>query len=368
MKHTPYGMRSKSPFLVVSVAVCFMAACSSKKPEAAEKDVPQKAIQTAPVEFRTVSTELVIPATIQPDPARVVHVFAPVSGRLLELRVKPGDSVSAGQAVAVVQSSDVASARSDYQKAKAQAEHSQSALRRANVLFQHEAIAQKDMEDARAQAALDESELERAKERLQLLGLSEGHATDRANVLAPRSGVVTETTSAPGEMAKSLDASSSLLTLADLSSVWVVGSVFERDLMSVPRGSTVRVTLDAYSSEEWQGKISNVSDVVDPATRTVKLRVVLDNRLRKLKPEMFATIHVLRPPSSLAVVPSAAVLHEGNTTYVMIQATGQQDKFERRVVDVQEAGPQETLVRSGLHPGDVVVSSGAALLREEAAK
>jgi cobalt-zinc-cadmium efflux system membrane fusion protein len=368
MKHMAYSISSKRQFLVVWVAVCFIAACSGKKPEAAENDPPQKAIQTAPVEFRTISTELAIPGTIQPDPARVVHVFAPVSGRLLELRVKPGDNVSAGQAVAVVQSSDVASARSDYQKAKAQAEHSQSALRRANVLFQHEAIAQKDMEDAKAQAALDESELERAKERLQLLGLSEGHATDRANVLAPRSGVVTETTSAPGEMAKSLDASSSLLTLADLSSVWVVGSVFERDLVNVPRGLAVRITLDAYPSENWQGKISNVSDVVDPATRTVKLRVVLDNRQRKLKPDMFATIHVLRPPSNVAVVPSAAVLHEGNAAYVMVQSKGQKDKFERRAVDVQEAGPQETLVRSGLQPGDVVVSSGAALLREEAAK
>lgn len=368
MKHTAFRVLNKSQLLVVWAAVCCIAACSGKKPEAAEKDAPEKAIQTAAVEFRTVSTELAIPATIQPDPARVVHVFAPVSGRLLELRVKPGDAVRAGQSVAVVQSSDVASARSDYQKAKAQAEHSQSALRRATVLFQHEAIAQKDMEDARAQAALDESELERAKERLQLLGLSEGHATDRAEVRAPRSGVVTETTSAPGEMAKSLDASSSLLTLADLSSVWVVGSVFERDLVNVPRGLAVRITLDAYPSENRPGKISNVSDVVDPATRTVKLRVVLDNREHKLKPDMFATIHVLRPPAHLAVVPSAAVLHEGNAAYVMVQSAAHKDKFERRAVDVQEFGSQETLVRSGLHPGDVVVSAGAALLREEAAK
>lgn len=368
MKHTSYKMLGKSQLLVVWTAVCLLAGCSGKKPEAAESEAPQKAIQTAPVEFRTVSTELAIPATIQPDPARVVHVFAPVSGRLLELRVKPGDAVSAGQAVAVVQSSDVASARSDYQKAKAQAEHSQSALRRATVLFQHEAIAQKDMEDASAQAALDASELERAKERMQLLGLTEGHATDRANVLAPRSGVVTETTSAPGEMAKSLDASSSLLTLADLSSVWVVGSVFERNLADVPRGLAVRITLDAYPSETWQGKISNVSDVVDPATRTLKLRVVLENRQRKLKPDMFATIHVMRPASNVAVVPSAAVLHEGNVAYVMVASTAQKDKFEKRAVEVQEAGPQETFIRSGLHSGDVVVSSGAALLREEAAK
>jgi cobalt-zinc-cadmium efflux system membrane fusion protein len=95
---------------------------------------------------------------------------------------------------------------------------------------------------------------------------------------------------------------------------------------------------------------------------------VLENRQRKLKPDMFATIHVMRPPSNVAVVPSAAVLHEGNVAYVMVASTVQKDKFEKRVVEVQEAGPEETFIRSGLHSGDVVVSSGAALLREEAAK
>jgi membrane fusion protein, heavy metal efflux system len=357
----------KREFTVVLIATLGLAACGSK-PEAAENERPRKTIQTAPVEFRSVSTELVIPASVQPDPARVVHVFAPVSGRLLELRVKPGDAVRAAQTVAVVQSSDVSSARSDYEKAKAQSERSQSALRRAKLLFEHEVIAEKDLEDAKAQAASDESELERAKQRLRLLGLSESQPSDRAAVPAPRSGVVTETTSAPGEFAKSLDASNPLLTIADLSSVWVVGSVYEKDLAIMPRGLSVRITLDAYPSEVWQGKVANVSDVVDAATRTVKLRVVLGNPKHKLKPDMFATIRVLRPASRVAVVPSTAVLHEGSTAFVFVAADANSGKFEKRMVEVLESNPRQTLVRSGLQPGDVVVSSGAELVREEAAK
>jgi hypothetical protein len=97
----------------------------------------------------------------------------------------------------------------------------------------------------------------------------------------------------------------------------------------------------------------------------VKLRVVLENREHKLKPDMFATIHVQRPASRVAVVPSAAVLHEGNVAFVMVQSAGNTGKFEKRTVEVQESGPQETLVRSGLQPGDVIVSSGAELLRQE---
>lgn len=356
---------SKGTLSILWLATLGLAACGGKKPEAAETEHPRKTIQTAPAEFRTVSAELVIPASVQPDPGRVVHVFAPVSGRLLELRVKPGDAVRSGQPVAVVQSSDVSSARSDFEKAKAQAHRSESALNRITLLFQHGAVAEKEVEDAKAQAALDASELARAQQRLRLLGLNENQPSDRATVAAPRAGVVTETTSAPGEFAKSLDASTPLLTIADLSSVWVVGNVYEKDLAAVPAGLSVRITAEAYPEETWQGKISNVSDVVDAATHTVKLRVVLENGRHKLKPDMFVTIHVQRPASRVAVVPSAAVLHEGNVAFVMVQSPGNAGKFEKRTVEVQQSGPQETLVRSGLQPGDVIASSGAELLREE---
>lgn len=358
----------KTRFSILCIALIGLTACSSDKPQAAGNERPARVVQTAPVEFRTVSTELAIPATIQPDPARVVHVFAPVSGRLVELRVKPGDNVRAGEAVAVVASSDVASARSDYDKAKAQSQRSQSALNRVTLLYQHGALATKDLEDAKAQAISDSSELERARQRLHLLGLGEDQSSDRVNVVAPRSGVVTDTTSAPGEFAKSLDASNPLLTIADLASVWVVGNVYEKDLTIVPRGLAVNVTMDAYPGEKWTGKISNVSDVLDPTTRTVKLRVVLENSQHKLKPDMFALIHAQRPATQLAVVPTTAVLHEGNVAFVLVQKPDNKDHFERRVVEIQQNGPQETLVRAGLHPGDVVVTTNAELLREEAAQ
>jgi membrane fusion protein, heavy metal efflux system len=358
----------KTSLSILYIALAGLTACSGDKPQAAANERAARVVQTAPVEFRTLSTELSIPATIQPDPGRVVHVFAPVSGRLVELRVKPGDNVRAGEAVAVVASSDAASARSDYDKARAQSQRSQSALNRVTMLYQHGAVAAKDMEDAKAQAATDASELERARQRLHLLGLGENQSSDHVNVVAPRTGVVTETTSAPGEFAKSLDASNPLLTIADLASVWVVGNVYEKDLTMVPRGLAVNLTLDAYPGEKWTGKISNVSDVLDPTTRTVKLRVILENREHKLKPDMFALIHAQRPAAQMAVVPTTAVLHDGNVAFVLVQKKDNKDRFERRVVEVQQNGPQETLVRAGLRPGDVIVTTNAELLREEAAQ
>src|SRR5258708_4016016 len=348
--------------LAAASAIAALTACSSSKPPDADPKT-QLAIQTATAEARTVSSELVIPASVQPDPRSVVHVFSQVSGRVISIRFKPGDAVHAGETVALIQSSDAAAARTDFEKAKAQAQRSGSALRRATLLYQHEAIAQKDLEDAKAQATSDESDLARARQRLRMLGLSEDKMSDQVAVPAPRSGVVIETTSAPGEFSKSLDASNPLLTIADLSVVWVVGSVYERDLSLVATGLPVRITADAYPSFEWKGKIANVSAVLDPATHTVKLRVVLENKDHKLKPDMFGAIHVLRPPSRIVVVPANAVLYEGNQAFVIVQKT--KDKFEKRNVQVQESGPKEALIRSGLEPGEIVVTTGAELLRKE---
>ncbi len=348
--------------LAVAAAMIALTACSSSTPQDTDTKA-QPAVQTASAEARTVSSELVIPASVQPDPRSVVHVFSQVSGRVISLRFKPGDAVRAGETVALIQSSDAAAARTDFEKAKAQVQRSDSALRRATLLYQHEAIAQKDLEDARAQAASDESDLARARQRLRMLGLSEDKMSDQVAVSAPRPGVVLETTSAPGEFSKSLDASNPLLTIADLSVVWVVGSVYERDLSLVSTGLPVRITADAYPSFEWKGKIANVSAVLDPATHTVKLRVVLENKDHKLKPDMFGAIHVLRPPSRVVVVPANAVLYEGNQAFVIVQKT--KDKFEKRNVQVQESGPKEALLRSGLEPGETVVTTGAELLRKE---
>lgn len=347
--------------LTLSLGIC--VGCSGEKPEAPKPD-PAPSFQTAPVQFRKLSADLALPASIQADPASVVHVFAPVSGRLIALKVKAGDEVRAGQAVAVVQSSDAASARSDYEKARAQAERSAAALRRASLLYDHEVIAAKDLEDAKAQAASDKSDLARAQERLELLGLNDSTASDKVTVHAPRGGVVLETTSATGEFSKSLDASNPLLTIADLNSVWVVGNSYEKDLRFITRGAPVTITTDAYPNQDWRGRTSYISDVVDANTHTVKVRVVLANPNRKLKPDMFATIHIGQPESQVAVIPSGALLRQDNDEFVILQ----QDKktFVKRSVEVAKISPQEVLVRSGLQPGDQIVTSGAELLREAA--
>ncbi len=352
--------------LCVAILVLTLTACggSSSAKETAKAD-QNPAIQVAPASYETIANEIAVPATVQADPARVVHILPPVSGRLLAVSVRPGQAVKAGQTVALIQSSDAAGARADYEKARVESERTQQAERRAALLFQHEALAQKDYEDIKAQAANARSDLVRTQERLRVLGLSANGGSDNVTLKSPRSGVVTELGAANGELSKSLDNASSIATIADLSSVWIVGDVYEKDLPLASLNTSVKITFTAFPNQTFNGRISNISDFVDPNTRSLKVRVVLPNADHKLKPAMFANIHLIAPAKKIVTVPNTALLHEGDTTFVMVKkADGSYEK--RKVISAGAQGDKAEIV-AGLQPGENVVTSGAELVRDAGA-
>jgi cobalt-zinc-cadmium efflux system membrane fusion protein len=164
---------------------------------------------------------------------------------------------------------------------------------------------------------------------------------------------------APGEFSKSLDNADPLITIADLSTVWVVGDVYEKDISKIQPGKQVTVTLDAYPGQRWQGHIESLSGALDPATRTLKVRVALQNNNYKLKPEMFATIHVDIGKHNAIVVPSSAVIHEGQATTVFVANSG---KPEQRNITTGQAVDGMIEVKSGLQVGQQIAVDGAELL------
>ena len=342
-----------------------MVGCGSSEPKQKRQSKQDNPLQVATVSVQTVQNEVAVPAKVQADPDRVVHVYPPVSGRLVSLRIRPGDAVRQGQVIAILQSSDAAGARSDYQKAKIEAARSSQAEKRAALLLQHEVVSQKDYEDAKAQAETAQTDLARAEQRLRMLGLSSTSNSDEVAVKAPRSGIVLEIGAATGELSKSLDNASSIATIADLSSVWVVGDLYEKDLSPARRGSPAKITLAALPDKSWSGTISNISDVLDPNTRTLKARVVLPNPQHMLKPEMFATMHLVGHKQELMTVPTTAVLHEGSDTFVMVKKSD--GTYEKRNVTIANTTSDKTEIASGLRPGEMIVISGAELLRGEGA-
>ena len=142
---------------------------------------------------------------------------------------------------------------------------------------------------------------------------------------------------------------------------FIVGDVYEKDLALFRRGEPVDVTVAAFPDRHWSGKLAVLSDTLDPTTRTLKARVVLANPRRELKPEMFASIRVIRRLEQVIVLPASALLREGGDTAVMVETAP--GKYERRLVSVASSDANTVVIASGLQPGDVVVTQGAALLR-----
>jgi membrane fusion protein, heavy metal efflux system len=276
--------------------------------------------------------------------------------------VRPADRVVQGQVLAILASSDVATAWATYRQASADAHVKQQAVTRADLLYEHHVIALRDYQQAQADAAASTAALESAAERLTLLGVDTTHSSDQVTVRAPRAGVVTDVQGAAGEYAKSLDNANPLCTIADLWTVWAIGDVYEQDLASLRVGDSADVTVRAYPNDHWRGRIAAISSMVDTATRTLKLRVVLRNAGLRLKPDMFATIRVTREIRTAVVVPEVAVVREGTAAYVFVRTTA--GHFARRSVTLgRAADPHRVEVRAGLAAGDSIVVEGAELLR-----
>lgn len=317
-------------------------------------------VQYIKVEQQSIPDTLDLAAKVQADPTKVVRIFPPASGRLISIAVKPGDYVRRGATIAVLNSSDVASARSDYTKANIEAERATRAMDRQKLLLEHGAAAEKDYVDARAQAEAAGAELSRARQRLELLNVSVSDNTDNVALIAPANGVVLDVSAAAGEFSKSLESANPLITIADLNTVWIVGDVYEKDMEKLALGKQVSITLEAYPDKQWNGRIDSISGALDPTTHTLKVRVSLPNPGHQLKPEMFGAIHVRAGTHQALVVPSAAIVREGNTTTVFFNSAG---KPEQRTVTVGQTVDGKVEIISGLRVGEEVAAAGAELLK-----
>ncbi|HYK38336.1 efflux RND transporter periplasmic adaptor subunit [Alloacidobacterium sp.] len=348
---------------------CLMAltACnhSSEAPSPApttSKDV----VDTVTVHPSQVTDTLTLPARLMPNPTDVVHIYPPLSGRVLTLKALPGQEVSKGQAIGTLQSNDGASARSDYEKAKIEAARADLQLQRAKELLQHEVMAQKDYDDLKAVGDADHAELQRTLQTLHNLGFSENDSSVDLPIRSPISGIVLDVGTAPGELQRSLDNANAIATIANIDSIWVIGDLYPNNVDAVRRGQPVEVRVNGYPNEVRSGVIDNISDAVDPTTLTLKVRVVLANPGHKYKPQMFATISVANLKREAIVVPSTAVIRDGIKNYVFVATPDH--KYARRDVELGETHENAVEITHGLGDGEQIVSTGAELLRQAGAQ
>ena len=352
------------PATFICAAVLLLTGCRHETPtvEAEESKVDLK-IETVHLQSRTSILE--IPGRVEADPTHLVHIYAPLSGRLMNLRLTAGQEVRKGQPLALLQSGDVAQARADFDKARIEVLRADRALDRGKLLVAHEVMSQADFQELTAVSAAAHAEQERARQRVHELGFSENGTTDTTEISSPISGTVLDVNTASGEMQRSLETTNGIATVANLETVWVTGDLFERDFGAVHPHTPVDILFAAYPGESFKGTIANIGDSLDPSTHAVKVRVVLANSGHRLKPAMFATIRITQPPQPRIIVPLSAVLHVGSSTGVYVpMAPG---KYDLRDVKTGATHGNQIEIVSGLRDGDRIVTEGAAFLREPVA-
>ena len=325
--------------------------------------IPEQSLLRNRLKFVTVSadkiqSQLSAPAVVEADPQKFANVFPPLSGHLTKLHVQLGDSVTNGQLLASLESPDFFTAQDNYVKAKSVEELTRRALARQRELLTNKVAAQKDVEQAVSDFESAKSDFDTAVQ--QLLAYGFNPKTDKLGqplrVYSPLTGQVVDMVSAHGEYRN--DVTTPLMTVADLSTIWLTASVQEKDLRYLTKGQEISATLPAYPGEKITGTILFIGDMVDSDIRVAKVRIAVANPQNRFKPGMFATVNFLGFPEPQIKVPTTAIVQSGEASFVFEQikpwilqpvkvTTGSQLGDETIVTQGLEAGAS-VLVKEGV--------------------
>jgi cobalt-zinc-cadmium efflux system membrane fusion protein len=323
-----------------------------------------EAVRVAPVGLRTVPREIRTTGKVQFDEGRVARVLAPVAGQVVGLHVNVGDRVARGETLFSLNSREASAAIEEALNARHDFDLAEKTLTMTQDLFDHQAASQIALQQAATDVVKSRVRVDRTAAALTAIGLPTaedlGRLDAKVPVTSPLAGAVIDRHLSDGQYVQPDPAP--LLTIADLSTVWVEADVFERDLRLLRIGESAEVQTTAYPDERFVAKVAYVSDVLDPATRTVKVRFVVANSRLRLKPEMFATVILLVEDAEQALtVPASAVIAEGEKSFVYVAIDDR--TFVRKAVEAAADAPNSRRIIRGLKAGDRVVTVGAVLLR-----
>ncbi|HEX4332999.1 MAG TPA: efflux RND transporter periplasmic adaptor subunit [Usitatibacter sp.] len=308
----------------------------------------------APVEH-----ELALPARLTWDEERTVRVFPPFAGRVVRIVARPGDRVAVGAPLAELISPDFGQAQADARKAQADLEVSTRSLERERELAAHGVASAKDLEQAQGEARKAQAEADRALGRVNAYG--HGVAGDNRFVLrSPTAGVVVERNLNPGQELRPDQPGSPLFVITDPTHLWIAIDAGEGDAAGMKPGTALTVMSTQFPDVAFPGELVQISDFIDPTTRTLKLRGAVPNKERQLKGEMFVTARIRVPKGQLPTVASRAVFLSGASNYVFVRTAAY--TFTRHAVRVGRESDGRRPVLAGLREGDEVVVGGNLFL------
>jgi RND family efflux transporter MFP subunit len=328
-------------------------------------------IKTAPVSAIAGGTAVTAPGSVMANAYREVKVTPIAAGIVTKVHVELGAVVKRGAPLVTLFGVELADAQTKYMSMSAMLEADHKKLERTRQLVDIGAASRQDLEEITAVHEAHATEVEAARLRLQLLGLSAEQVrglTSPSQVVstivvpAPITGVITSRSANLGQV---VAMGQELLSVTDLSEVWVVGDLYEQDFKTVTVGSEATITTPAYPGLMLRGRVSYIDPRVDPQARTAKARIEVPNADGRLRLGMYVTVSFTTPGSSAVVIPRSAVQTIGDRQFVFVPAGGEEGKFIQRQVRLGSPIGDTYTVLSGLKPGESVVTEGSFFLRAE---
>ena len=380
-------MRPSPGFVLAALALAGLIACEKAPDQAAEakkavvadrsgvlhltsQELARMAIEVAPVVRGELRVTREFPATVQANENELAEVTALIRGRVVKVHVDVGQDVKKDALLAMLHSTDLGVAEGAYLKSAAKLHEAKLAYERARELLEQKVVSLAEFLRREATMKTAQAEAREARNRLELLGVPQQEIarldredTIKADVLlrAPFDGRVIMRNITRGEV---VEPQQKLFTVADLSDVWVVGNVPEKDVQFIRKDQKVNVIVSAYPHAIVPGMITYIGDVLDPATRTMRLRVTVLNPDRLLKPEMFATVLVYAAATPEALTVPLAAVQNGSIGKVVFIQRGAND-FEVRTVKLGSEQGEVVTVLEGVSAGEQVVTKGSFVLKSE---
>ena len=370
-----------SRFVLPLLLTVGLAACNKAPEPVADPSPPAPILQGEAIRFPAGHPQLAMIGVVDAAPgkpiavdmpARLVwneektqRVYAAFAGRVQSIRADVGQSVKAGTVLAQMASPDFGSAQADTAKAQADQALAGKTLARQRELFALGIIARKDLEQTEAETARAQAEVSRAEARTRLYGSNSG-VNQQMALTATLAGQVVERNLNPGQELRPDMAGPgvpALFVISDPTKLWVQIDARETEAATMRPGSTFELTVPALPGQKFEGQVLAVADFIDPSTRTIKIRGIVNNAERRLKAEMLATARVERSLGNGVLIPSQAAVLYGAKHRVFVQI--EPGVFEPREVTLGYEGPLQVLVSSGLEAGEKVVAENTLLLARQ---
>jgi len=382
--HASTSVGIRAGLACAALLACAFAGCSSERGAGEMTSYSSQTSKSATPQLFTIPQDQVSHVqvvTIQPtkltrtlrltgavayNAFKTTPVITQVGGPVSRILVVQGQHVRQGEPMLEVASPDYSQQLATYSKARDSFRVADKNYDRAKDLYAHNAIAERDLLQAESDRSQAQADLNASEQSMKILGIKnpedlvKAPASAQIPLIAPIGGEVVERLVSPGQVMQA--GQTQAFTITDMSTVWVLANVYQGDLAYVKTGDDVVVQTDAYP-QNFRGKISYVSAALDPNTRTLQARIVVDNPGEKLKRDMYCTATVTAGVIQNAIaVPDAAVLRDDENLPFVYVATGS-NQFGRRGVTIGESQSGQTQILKGLSVGEKVVGDGSLFLQ-----